>query len=1060
MPRQQPPGRGPSALALTAFFFLCALSVSSLPSKAQLIPPYSGSESIGASDANVFSLVHCHSSEDWESEESAGVELESVQRYRDEQLMAKGTAQITCELPKANDLTSNPSTLHLPPSVLTLPLGPRHSTQQSPLVNHRVLALFHAFTYSYSMLYQPLSEDPTGEDVSFMLLHRNTRDTETGAPTSAFFTVESEVRHVRVGGERDTTPRDVARVEHDNGIHSGYLNARHTPMSPANPQRQQQWLRRMLMRVYSTADASFQYLLHIPYFPKGTLWQWLYMRRLAVEYTVTESERMADPNRGQSTIDMLREGRERVVHLLSFPPVQLESGELQCSVEAIRRAQHHYLRDPLVVLVNQRLSAATPSDQEAAWQSESQQQSSAGGHEKTGESVLDSVLGYDRTSRRTSSSWGEQAPLFTSVFVNGLSASTRLLGSLFGSSSSRSSVYSQGPPLSPSQVAAMGLLQHVVPELGPSSSPHQRACRRAALKLPESSLLLSPSLFSTTMSTLDVVFPLDFVSAGTGEGPPKKWRRPKYVYMWKASLPATRSVCISVEPTQERKQSVTLHITEDLVLDRGTIGLVVAIGILSWWSPSGHSSPRFSLDSFMSVLLMAFLFGFCGLLVLVGAIGFYILQSLPRMQLGKASIVVLLTMGGLAAVLDGLLSAASHVVWLLDASVVDWRLYVSGVVVMVSLTSSLLVHRFLSTTSVGVLTSISRSSVRVLLLGIAAYRHCEALAACGAVYALLSVPLSLALWGLWLHHNPCPEDPPAKNVWRALAVRWSHRQRTAPHFTLKRVLLRFLRRVLRMMLAVLLHAAELDVDESSADVSPRHSGDLSSGSEPSLRNGQGNMVVPTVVSPEATPRGSVCMRRSSLQRLIAVSAVALMQRAAASLEQRKHPHRYASSSSNQHRQMTPTEAVQQRLSERLSSASGVRGSGGAGWLWSASSGSSDDDMDAESGSHYPPGQTSNPAFTKPSSRASASYFQYSINDPLAVFPNSVYEGTGTRSTLLSRPISHDAYRRQGEAYTRDALAGLASHISRSDDKNYFVLRLRRPEEVLRWADKAADDESE
>lgn len=137
---------------------------------------------------------------------------------------------------------------------------------------------------------------------------------------------------------------------------------------------------------------------------------------------------------------------------------------------------------------------------------------------------------------------------------------------------------------------------------------------------------------------------------------------------------------------------------------------------------------------------------------------------------------------------------------------------------------------------------------------------------------------------------------------------------------------------------------------------------------------------------------------------------------------------------------------------------------------------------------------------KPSTEA---YFKNSINDPLEVFPPYAYGGAGeasasraqngaTHRTFLPgedspfgeanwrsgatqptnassrtprwaegrRGQSRYAYQRETEEYTKNALEQLAKHIRSQKDLNPLISRLRRPNEVLQWAERAAPSSSD
>lgn len=130
---------------------------------------------------------------------------------------------------------------------------------------------------------------------------------------------------------------------------------------------------------------------------------------------------------------------------------------------------------------------------------------------------------------------------------------------------------------------------------------------------------------------------------------------------------------------------------------------------------------------------------------------------------------------------------------------------------------------------------------------------------------------------------------------------------------------------------------------------------------------------------------------------------------------------------------------------------------------------------------------------RPSSEA---YFKNSINDPLDVFPPYVYEmdheedtyerrhrplRNSRHATSISPPRFSDipfprrkeyptrsslrrrsphAYHRETEAYTKQSLEQLAKHIRSQQDLAPLISRLRRPNEVLEWAKRAAPSSSD
>lgn len=384
-------------------------------------------------------------------------------------------------------------------------------------------------------------------------------------------------------------------------------------------------------------------------------------------------------------------------------------------------------------------------------------------------------------------------------FLSMLLPSRGLLGMLWnrgGGSLDLDPTRAGGFSLSASQLAAKQFLGGVVAELGPVV-----AGRHTTRRKPPSWKV--SSLFSTTEHTVTTEFEgedMDLEEDIDGDGDDDKKvhadedddsafsssSRPlphrstgavtKFVYHWKAALPATHAVCLSVAPTEYTKYMrgghpgeggsssstssdarpppvFAVEVTERIAVDWKVLQVLGVFLLLGW-----IKKPLFAR---YSRVLQAVLAGVCGVVFLLLVAVYYLFRQFPRMKLWKTGLYVVLTVGGIAAVFDLLTHSLRYVVAELDATFVDWRLYAFATLACVGFVSSLLLRQMLSASVLGALTEHSYGVCRLGLLVWAVYTHPEAALATGIVWSVLQAGLWCFLMLLWLRYDPKLEEEKA-----------------------------------------------------------------------------------------------------------------------------------------------------------------------------------------------------------------------------------------------------------------------------------------------------------
>eukprot|EP00796_Vickermania_ingenoplastis_P008578 gene8578-6018_t len=1104
--------------------------------------------------------------EDAVSEDSSAI----FYAYRDHQLRTTGAFRVRCALP-----------LRGAQEYLTVLVGPLRPRLQSPLQD-RTRHYFMNFTYSYLVLHPDVAPpgEPRCEDqnagVLQLLLFARQRSSAGGAPP-----VFERLATVRLEERASRVPRPVAREEALHGIPSGQRRRMKWPLgvgrssAPTPP----------TYHPHPTAAATsvmgklWFYVYHYAvqhvivdglsrYAWRGhtrRLWQ---IKDVAVHFVVREwrvppqgkmaagSAFQAGADRSEASLpqtsDVLQEGRERVLHIFSYPPVARRSTmghdddaeaeeDFVCDALAIRGARHHFLKDP-IVFVNQRAAGASPQGGRGRGRGaadpllDSNDDEESARHLGSDEDFFADLLGVEpdeaaSDGHRGATAFSASRPgrggagskpygatsALGSLLVGGLLFPPRLASALLWGANPEEAADQLGPfmalflpsrglfgagggvftgssgqggfSLSASQLAARRFTEGVAVELGPLAGSQRHPAKTGA------------SSFTSVRHEL----PVTLENAAEGEDPARVAR---FVYEWTASLPATRAVCVSLAPTEAVKHrlgtdALTLEYRETLRLDVHVlviVGLFLLLGAVQRPLLEHHSG-----------VLQAALAGVCGVLFLIGVGAYYLVKRMPRPHLGRASLYVLVMLGGIAACADALWYAVEHMMLALDAAYgVEWRFVASIIIGIAGFLSSLLLQRCLPQGVLASLTGGSYRMVRLLLVARALWVHTEAAVATLVLFYATRAAINTALFLLWIQYDPLLEQerleaqreaagglpgdgtgpraplpsahPPRRRpigLWDNIQYRFACRHETMRRYTLCRVVLRFLRRLSRRLLFQLRRSiADLDSDTDSEDGERLHriagrgseggasSGRSSFGSHHTYhRSGSGSESPSPRASGSGPGRPSAGRRGSSLFRGALAVPTALVQRVAEELERRKHPHRY---------RRPPRDSLLRRAVRRwrrqppaaqhstgphlepldavLRKASRRSGRRSAGPWWQhfsedESFSSGSSDTSDQEGPLDPGG------FSRRPSATADAYFRHHINDPLDVFPASAYREAPPLQKMHSSRATDDA---ESAAFTKAQLAALARSIRRRSDANDLIPRLQRPQARLDDTHRRAD----
>lgn len=1025
---------------------------------------------------------------------------------RDEALRTGGGFDMRCVFPPQSEAAMEETRAR---GHLTVLVGPPRPNVHSPLADPTV-HYFRNFTYSYKILHPKEEEDhrfveqqhggPQGTLIRVVLFSRN----QTRRRWSALPTFDRVATAALDTAEGEVTPPAVAVEEGKFGIPTHLPSSRgmhvyepHPPYSdsafPALWARATGFVVERLQRV-----ARYSWMRGGP----GCVLNLLRQRRLTVEFTVGErklekeqeatgarvfrASRLPDDSEEEepyrpTSREMLREGKENVLHVVSYPPVAVrqvsskgKGEEFVCDYAAVKDAQHHYLYDP-IVFVNQRSQwkdteedakktesflrsqrhsvSPSPRDDPGSnndiFFSELLELENEGENSADSEEILESSGFLPLSSSPTPALLRAvlQLPRLFSLLLWGLQSAPEGLDSSSGGISSDTS--RGGFSLSASQLAAGRFTQKVMAEMGPSSTAQERRRRQRQVLGG-----VSASLFTSTRHEM---------LAHVVDGPHTATR---YLYRWEATVPASRAVCVSVAPTWRAQRGGPVHIEvkERLALDWGALVPILAFFLVGFLQDA--------LFVWNSKVLRTLVTGGCGVFVLIIVAALYIARKIPKMKLGRTSVYVLLAVGGVATVAEFLLDIGRQCVGALDKTYgrVEWRVYVIVCLFGIGLLCSFVVRHVVPVTVQNSLTRHSLYLVRLCLALSAAVRHAEALLFCVGLYGVVRGCVELFLFILWIRYEPSIEEerrrgldatadggqrsrPPRRSLLSTLQHRVACRQYTKKHYTLYRVAFRCLRRLSRRLFLQLQASVEdlASEDEGESGRSSEEVGRSSVRSSTVLpRDSAGSEV------PEARRSSSqTTQRRSSglLQQLLYYP----VKKTAIAMERRKHPRRYGSCAlDGMHSSGVPSTPLSSMLrrSQQIRLPGGSRQSVPPPLLHRRQ----DDDESSDS-SDEETGEGGMPfdVFRRQPSSAAEKFFRSHINDPLEVFPRHVYQEaaynplargeSGRRERMSARD-----FEAQGSEYTRIQLHALARRIRTHTNPSQIISRLENPKNVFKWAE--------
>ncbi|KEG15558.1 hypothetical protein DQ04_00041220 [Trypanosoma grayi] len=175
-------------------------------------------------------------------------------------------------------------------------------------------------------------------------------------------------------------------------------------------------------------------------------------------------------------------------------------------------------------------------------------------------------------------------------------------------------------------------------------------------------------------------------------------------FVLEAHLPVAKPVCLRLAAVVER--GLIVHIEESLVFDAFWLKHVLLLCLVRLLQPSVEDIPA----------LQIFLAGMGSVVVLCGFVALFVLRKLQNMTLGKLGLVTVIAMGGLPALVESILSAASALIYTYfrndDGS--DLLFHLTWVLILIGLICGL----FAKFLWASYLASLTRWTLRCVQLGI------------------------------------------------------------------------------------------------------------------------------------------------------------------------------------------------------------------------------------------------------------------------------------------------------------------------------------------------------